>query len=141
MVIRMSELDLLRLMDAVQVFERKINLALMYYGLRLPQYRVLETLDRAGKISITDLSRHFGVSRATTSVLVAKMHKAGLVTYLDNRADKRSSYLSLTELGQGRLKIARQAFELMQKSICETLPESVIDALNVFSQEIQHRRL
>lgn len=137
----MDELDLLRLMDAIQSFERKINLALMYYGLRLPQYRVLETLDRSGKITITDLSRHFDVSRATTSVLVTKMHKAGLVDYLDNRADKRSTYLKLTELGQARLKIARRAFELIQKSICQTLPQEVINALNILSQEVQHRRL
>jgi len=137
----MSEFDLLRLMDAVQLFERKINLALMYYGLRLPQYRVLETLDRSGKITISDLSRHFDVTRATTSVLVAKMHKAGLVEYIENRADKRSTYISLTEAGQNRLKVARQAFVLMQKSIRETLPEEVIDALSLFSQEIQHRRI
>jgi len=137
----MNEFDLLRLMDAVQLFERKINLALMYYGLRLPQYRVLETLDKSGKITITDLSRHFDVTRATTSVLVAKMHKAGLVDYLENRVDKRSTYVRLTEAGQNRLLAARKAFELMQKNLRETLPEEVMDALMQFSQEIQHRRL
>ena len=133
----MSDVDVLRLLDAIQVFERKLNLALMYYGLRLPQYRVLDILDRVGKITVSDLSRKLDVTRATMSVLVAKLQKAGLVTYLDNKVDRRSFYVKLTDTGQTRLRSAEQAFQLMQKSLCRTLPEDVIEALNTFSHGVR----
>jgi DNA-binding MarR family transcriptional regulator len=134
----MSDVDVLRLLDAIQVFERKINLALMYYGLRLPQYRVLDSLDKAGKITVSDLSRKLDVTRATMSVLVTKMQKAGLVVYLDNKVDKRSFYIKLTEAGSARLRSAEQAFHLMQKNMSQSLPEDIIDALNTFSLGVQH---
>ena len=134
----MSDVDILRLLDAIQVFERKINLALMYYGLRLPQYRVMEALDKSGKITVSDLSRKFDVTRATMSVLVAKLQKAGLVFYLDNKLDKRSFYIKLSEAGTTRLKIAAQAVELMQKSMCKSLPDDIIAALNDFSLGVRH---
>lgn len=128
---------MLRLLDAIQVFERKINLALMYYGLRLPQYRVLETLDKSGKMTVSDLSRKLEVTRATMSVLVSRMQKAGLVVYLDNKVDKRSFYVRLSDTGLDRFHIAEQAFQLMQKSLCQTLPEDVIAALNTFSWNVR----
>ncbi|MBI1422425.1 MAG: MarR family transcriptional regulator [Gammaproteobacteria bacterium] len=129
----MNDVDVLRLLDAIQIFERKLNLALMYYGLRLPQYRVLDILDKVGKITVSDLSRKLDVTRATMSVLVTKMQKAGLVSYLDNKMDKRSFYIRLTEAGQLRLRSAEQAFQVMQKRMCESLPEATIAALNAFA--------
>lgn len=129
----MSDVNVLRLLDAIQVFERKLNLALMYYGLRIPQYRVLDILDKVGKITVSDLSRKLDVTRATMSVLVAKMQKAGLVSYQDNKKDKRSFYIILTEAGRLRLRSAEQAFQVMQKRMSETLPRDTIDALNTFA--------
>lgn len=137
----MNEIDVLRLLDAIQVFERKMNLALMYYGLRLPQYRVLEALDKSGKMTVSDLSRKLDVTRATMSVLVTKLRKAGLVTYIDNSVDKRSFYVKLSDAGVTRLHSAGQAFQLMQKSLCQALPVDVIAALNTFSHKLRPDRL
>ena len=69
----MSKLDVFYLLDATQKFESKLNLALMYFGLRLPQYRVMDILNKSGKITVSDLSRSVDVSRATMSVLITKM--------------------------------------------------------------------
>lgn len=119
------------------MFERKINLALMYYGLRLPQYRVLDVLDKSGKMTVSDLSRKLEVTRATMSVLVAKLQKAGLVEYVNNKVDKRSFYIKLSEAGDFRLKNAGQAFQLMQRNLCQALPDEIIDALNTFSLRLR----
>jgi len=137
----MSDIDVLRLLEAIQVFERKINLALMYYGLRLPQYRVMDVLDKAGKMTVSDLSRKLDVTRATMSVLVSKLQKAGLVEYQDNKVDRRSFYIKLTESGRTRLNSAAQAFQLMQKTICQSLPVETVDALNSFSLGVRTGRL
>lgn len=136
-----NDVDVLRLLEAIQVFERKINLALMYYGLRLPQYRVMDVLDKSGKMTISDLSRKLDVTRATMSVLVGKLHKAGLVEYVNNKVDKRSFYVRLSEAGVARLKIAGQAFELMQRNLCQTLPGNIVDALNAFSLDMRRGRI
>lgn len=132
-----QEIDVLRLLEAIQVFERKINLALMYYGLRLPQYRVMEVLDKSGKMTVSDLSRKLDVTRATMSVLIGKLQKAGLVEYVNNKVDRRSFYVRLSELGRARLGIAGRAFELMQRNLCQSLPTEIIDALNTFSQGVR----
>lgn len=131
-----KEIDVLRLLEAVQVYERKINLALMYYGLRLPQYRVLDVLNRSGKMTVSDLSRKLDVTRATMSVLIAKLHKAGLVEYIDNKVDRRSFYIRLSELGGARLEIAARAFDLMQRNLCRSLSQDIIGALNMFSEGV-----
>lgn len=133
----MSDIDMVGLLEAIQIFERKINLALMYYGLRLPQYRVLDVLDKSGKITVSDLSRKFDVTRATMSVLVAKLQKAGLVESLDNKVDKRSFYIKLTEPGRGRLKSAEQAFQLILRGMCKSLSDDTIEALNSFSRGVR----
>jgi len=137
----MGEIDVLGLLDAIQIFERKLNLALMYYGLRLPQYRVLDTLNKSGRITVSDLSRKFDVTRATMSVLVTKMHKAGLVLYQDNKVDKRSFYVTLSDAGFIRLSSAEQAFQLMQKSLSQSLSADVITALKTFSLNVRPDRL
>lgn len=134
----MSDIDVLRLLDAIQVFERKINLALMYYGLRLPQYRVLDALDKSGKITLSDLSRKLDVTRATMSALVVKMKNAGLVQSLDNTADRRSFYVKITEAGHARFKSAEKAFHLMQRSVCRSLSDETVEAVNGFSLGVLH---
>jgi DNA-binding MarR family transcriptional regulator len=132
-----SDIDVLRLLEAIQVFERKINLALMYYGLRLPQYRVLDVLEKSGKMSVSDLSRRLDVTRATMSVLVTKLQKAGLLEYINNKVDKRSFYVKLSDAGSARLKIAQRAFALMEHKLCQSLPDEIVAALNTFSRGVR----
>lgn len=132
-----SDIDVLRLLEAIQVFERKINLALMYYGLRLPQYRVLDVLEKSGKMTVSDLSRRLDVTRATMSVLVTKLQKAGLLEYINNKIDKRSFYVKLSDAGSARLKIAQRAFALMEHKLCQSLPDEIVEALNTFSRGVR----
>ena len=43
----MEQFDVLELLETVQVFENKLNLALMYSGLRLPQFRAMVFMEKA----------------------------------------------------------------------------------------------
>lgn len=136
-----SELDIFYLLEATQKFEARLNLALMYFGLRLPQYRVLDVLDKSGKITVSDLSRNMNVSRATMSVLIAKLQKSGLIESLDNRLDKRSFYLLLTPAGLAKFKSAEAAVNLVRRNLEQTLTAESIVALNDFSRHIKRSRL
>ena len=133
----MEKLKVLELLDAVTAFEQKLNLALMYSALRLPQYRVMVFLEKAGKITVTDLSKQMNVTRATMSVLVNKLLKANIVEVIDNTSDKRSFYVRLTDSGLNRLEVARKDLGLVEESITEGISEEQVKLLNEFSSMIR----
>ncbi len=133
----MKRLNVLDLLDATQTFEQKFNLALIYSGLRLPQYRVMDFLEKSGKITVSDLSRQYNVSRATISVLVNELIRVGIVTKIKNRADKRSFYIKLSDSGSKRLETARQEINIVEDKISQTLPDELVNLLNNFSSGIR----
>ena len=135
----MERFDVLELLEAVQVFENKLNLALMYSGLRLPQFRAMMFMEKAGKITVSDLGRQQAISRATASVLVAGMTKAGIVESVANRADKRSFYIKLTESGLNRLQLAKNEVALVEESLSKHIPSETVHALNTLSTVVRKR--
>lgn len=137
---RMVTLNVLEVLEATQVFERKLNLALLYSGLRLPQFKVMDFLEKAGKITVSDLSRHLSVTRATMSVLVTALIKADIVEKIMHHSDKRSFYIKLTESGFNRLEFARKEVELVVKKISNDFSEEIIIELNNFSRIITRDR-
>jgi len=133
----MEFLNVFALLEATQAFERKLNLALMYAGLRLPQFRAMDFLEKSGKITVSDLSRQLNVTRATTSVLVNELMNMGVVENLVNRSDKRSFYIKLTDSGFKRLTMARREVSLVEEKISGEFSEEEVAALNVFSKMIR----
>ena len=132
----MDHLNMLKFIDVTCVFERKINLALNYAGLRLPHFKAISYLEKAGKVTVSDLSRSMCVTRATMSVLAGQLIKAGVIEKLDNSADKRSHYLKLTTLGANRLKVAKQEVALVEEKISKRLPPELVKTLNQISNLI-----
>ena len=129
----MEHLNVLKFIDVTGVFERKINLALNYAGLRLPHFKAINYLEKAGKVTVSDLSRSMCVTRATMSVLANQLIKAGVVERLENSADKRSHYLKLTTLGLNRLKVAKQEVALVEGKISKKLSPELVKTLNQVS--------
>ena len=129
----MSQLNVLELLDATQQFEQKLNLALTYSGLRLPQFRAMLFLEKSGKITVSDLSRHLNVTRATVSVLINELLKADIVESIENNKDKRSFYVKLTESGLQRLLVARKSIAIVEENISKEFSDEQIAALNDFS--------
>ena len=129
--------DVLELLDTVQMFESKINLALMYSGLRLPQFRAMVFMEKAGKITVSDLSRQFGITSATASVLVTSLTDAGIIEKIANKTDKRSFHIKLTEAGVRRLQLAKTEVGMMEKRLAENIPEETLIAIGNFSRSIR----
>jgi len=126
----METLHIIQLLEATQLFEKKLNMALMYSGLRIPQYRAMLFLEVSGNITVSDLSRYLNVTRATMSILANELLKADIIEHKSNPKDKRSFYIRLTESGQRRLSLARKEVELVQEKISAGLPIETINALN-----------
>jgi len=126
----METLRVIELLEATQTFEKKLNLALMYSGLRLPQFRTMLFLERSGKITVSDLSRYLNVTRATMSVLVNHLLKARIVESIGNPRDRRSFYIKLTESGLSRLALAKSEVALVEDKISQDFSPETIAALN-----------
>ena len=126
----MESLRVIELLEATQTIEKKLNLALMYSGLRLPQFRAMLFLDKSGKITVSDLSRYLNVTRATMSVLINNLIKAKIVECISNPKDKRSFYIKLTESGQSRLKLAKSEVALVEENITRGFSAETIEILN-----------
>lgn len=132
----METLNIIELIEATQTFEKKLNLALMYSGLRLPQFRAMLFLEKSGKITVSDLSRYLGVTRATMSVLINHLLKMQIVESISNSKDKRSFYIKLTESGLSRLTLAKTEVGLVQGKISEHFSSDTITALNEIASSI-----
>jgi DNA-binding MarR family transcriptional regulator len=136
----MTQIRVMELLEATQIFERKLTLALMYSCLRLPQFRAMLFLEQAGKITVSDLSRHLNVTRATVSVLINELDKAGIVESLSNKSDKRSFYIRLTEIGLKRLALAKSEVDMITESVSQDFCEETVNALNQFACSIHRER-
>ncbi|MET0012663.1 MAG: MarR family transcriptional regulator [Sedimenticola sp.] len=136
----MATLRILELLEASQSIEKKLNLALVYSRLRLPQFRTLLLLEKAGKMTVSDLSRCLNVTRATMSVLVNQLVENDLLEMVKHKRDKRSFFLQLSEKGRARLKLAQHELELVMDRLDLDLEDEKIEILNAFSREVLSKK-
>ena len=133
----MSTLNVLGFLEVAHLYEQKINLALKYSGLRLPLYRTLLFMEKSGKITVSDLSRHFKITSASMSVLVREMIVADLVKKIKHQGDNRSYYIQLTKYGKNRIDFSKDEVERVIKNISLNTSSETIGLLNHFLQSVR----
>ena len=89
----MESLDVVGLLKAAQILERNMTIALMYSGLRIPQFRLLDALAGMGRATVTEMSDRLHVTRATASLLINELVKSGIVAVAENPGDRRSFHI------------------------------------------------
>jgi len=129
----MQELNVFGLIDAVRSVEQRISVALFYSGLRIPQYRALKYIEQQQDTTVSDLSRNFGTTRATASLLASELIRLDAVVAVENPADRRSYFLKLTRSGKSKLSVGQRDVELVVKSIAEDYEPEMIDHINRFA--------
>jgi DNA-binding MarR family transcriptional regulator len=129
----MASLDVFGVLQALQQMERSVSVSLMYSGLRIPQFRLLDCLDAMGRATVTELSKTLHITRATTSVLVNELIRAGIVVVDDNPADRRSFHIHLSELGRNKLNVARSDLAVLSSKLSQRYSEETIETLNRFA--------
>ena len=130
----MEQLDVVGLLKAAQTLERNVSVALMYSGLRIPQYRLLEVLADRGQATVTEMSEALNITRATASVLVNELIRAGIVAVLENPSDRRSFHIRMTELGGDKLHVARSDLSALHKRLAKFYPPETVRVLNTFAR-------
>lgn len=97
------------MMEAIPHIMRLVR-ARMREATALPsvaQYRTLGHLKRKPGVSITDVARHLGVTKATASVVVEKLVQRGLLTRVAKAGQRRTAALTITPKGDRLLRQAR----------------------------------
>ena len=131
----MEHLDVVGLLKAAQALERNVTIALMYAGLRIPQFRLLDALAEMGQATVTEMSEKLHITRATASVLISELLRSGIVAMLDNPTDRRSFHIRLTELGWTKLHVARSDVGVLKNKMSTHYSEDMIRILNEFARK------
>ena len=93
-------------------------------GLTTPQYAVLQTLEREGKFSASDLAREFGMTAQTLNVLVKALEADGLLRRNRHPTHGRILLASLTAAGRRALERGRALGMTVQNRVLAGLTAS-----------------
>lgn len=132
----MEHLDVVGLLKAAQTLERNVSVSLMYSGLRIPQFRLLDALADRGQATVTEMSEALRITRATASVLINDLIRAGVVAPVENPSDRRSFHIRLTEHGQYKLQVARSDVSVLRNEMSKRYSGEMIRALNEFARSM-----
>lgn len=133
----MTQLDVLGIIKAAQQLERNASIALMYSGLRISQYRLLELVDGHADVTVTEVGKRLNITRASASVMVNELGGAGIVALEANPSDRRSFFIRITTLGKNKLNVARSDLAVYLEKISTRYPAQMLEALNRFAEEME----
>ncbi len=131
----MMGLNVSDLLRALQIVERNVSVTLMYSGLRIPQFRLLELLRENGALTVTEVSKLLQITRATASVQINELIRTAVIAMVENEKDRRSFHVHLTALGENKLHVAQSDLAVMQGELNRHYSEEVVTALNAFAAD------
>ena len=103
------------LLRAAEVVEGKLEGALSDVGLSMAKYSVLTELVAAREpVALCDLASRLSCVRSNITQLMDRLETDGLVSRVDDPADRRSVRAALTPLGVERQAAGRQEVERLQ---------------------------
>jgi DNA-binding MarR family transcriptional regulator len=106
--------------------ERHIAGQLAMHRLTTPQFYVLKTLiEQGGRCPIGEIARLHGLTNATMTGLVGRMERDDppLLRREQNRADKRSVMVILTEEGQARFQAVQDRLHDQLRVVLSLIPQ------------------
>ncbi|NLU41837.1 MAG: MarR family transcriptional regulator [Firmicutes bacterium] len=117
--------------------QRKVRVEFPDSGLTFAQLSVLACLKRHGPMRMSDLSARMGLTNSTTSVMVDRLVKSGLVSRTHGEYDRRVVFVALSESSENlardiESRIEELMLELFGKASTEDLHQ-VIQGLEKLS--------
>lgn len=79
------------------------------HGIPLSHVQVLSMLDEAGSMSVSEISRRFGIAKPNITPLVDRLINAGLVDRMRNSADRRVVNVVILDSGRQKLKEIKES--------------------------------
>ncbi|MCP4199262.1 MAG: MarR family transcriptional regulator [Proteobacteria bacterium] len=93
------------------------------------QYKVISVIHNQGPISVGNLGRYVGSAQSTTSEMVARLTKAGLVTKVRGPYDGRVVMVELTDQGRQLMKRRRKRVKEAYQNLFSKLSGGERDSL------------
>ena len=106
------------------------------HGLKLVEWRVLQSLEAEGALNIQELSELAVVERTITSRLVDRLVERGLVSKSSLQSDKRHSQVSLTRAGGSALEAAKADVAKLRSELFSGLDMSQVEQLLALLKKI-----
>lgn len=117
---QLSNEDMGRLLMAVSRLMHRASADLAELNMTPPQMAALATLATVGEITMSQLSFFLGLALPTTTGIVDRLTKAGLVSRRRDGEDRRVVRVDITGAGKGRLN---QSIELRRKTLMDMIEE------------------
>lgn len=111
--------------------------------LTMPQTMVIGTLIKHGEMKITELSNKMNLSNSTTSGIVDRLEKQGLVLRVRSEEDRRTVYVKITEkveeYHKGVHKKLEETFEELLSSGTSEDMDKIIEGLNTLKKVLKDK--
>lgn len=138
-------------MDSIETVEelaqelmRQLDLlsgAKVHEDISYGQYKVISVIHNHGPISVGNLGRLVGSAQSTTSEMVARLTKAGLVTKVRGPYDGRVVMVELTDQGRQlmrrRRKRVREAYQGLFARLVNEEQDSFVGSLRQLNEILQ----
>jgi len=124
------------------IIKRKGRKILTNYPITSPQFVALQWIIEEGELTIGELSRKIGLAFSTTTDLVDRMEKNGLVERIKDSEDRRVVRVHVLEKGQS---IIKEVLEKRRNYLGEVLEgftdeqiEQLIELLSLLCHQMEH---
>lgn len=111
------------------IFSKLVYGHLLPYNLSLGQPKVLEYISEHDGCAQKDIAINCLIEPASVSSMLSTMEKEGLIDRKANSDNRRSSLVSLTELGLEKAGYVKKTFEDVEKKALRAFTEEEIQQL------------
>ncbi|HSA79453.1 MAG TPA: MarR family transcriptional regulator [Geminicoccaceae bacterium] len=131
----------LRLYAATSAIEREMRRFLRArFGTTLPRFDLMAALERAPEgLTMGELSHRLMVSGGNVTSIVAGLERDGLVCRRSPPADRRTSYVTLTEQGRAAFADMAREHERWIDQLLADVSDGEVDLLTDLLAKLKHR--
>ncbi|GGI63144.1 MarR family winged helix-turn-helix transcriptional regulator [Limosilactobacillus caviae] len=127
--------------QANNTINQRMNAFAQQYRLTGTQMSVINFLDHfpGNTCAQREIEREFDIKRSTTTVLLQRMEKKGLVTRQTSPTNQQSKLVSLTSSGEKLIPIVNDYIEQSEIRLIDGLDGDSIKKIKQFLREVSER--
>ena len=127
--------------QANNTINQRMNAFAQQYGLTGTQMSVINFLDHfpGNTCAQREIEREFDIKRSTTTILLQRMEKKGLITRQPSPTNQQSKIVSLTSSGEELIPIVNDYIEKSEICLTDGFDKDSIKKIKQFLQEVNER--
>jgi DNA-binding MarR family transcriptional regulator len=117
--------------------DRRLNLELKGFGLRVPEWRALAALYSRRRCTMSELAELASIDRTTLTRTVDRMQGAGWLARLSDGEDMRVTRLALTPAGERLFSRVWPTVERLNDAAVAGVPAPMVDRLRAMLAQMK----